>query len=237
MSLWQHVRELRGRLFKSLIALIVTTIISTMLGNRIIVLLAYPIGGIDKLSSIDVTENVTVFMKVSLLSGFILALPIIVYQIIAFIVPGLTPKERRSLYIALPSALVLFIAGVTFAFLVMLPVAIPFLVDFLGIPTQPRLSNYFSFVTSLLFWIGISFETPLLVYVLAKFHIVSAEVLIKQWRIAIVVIAIVAAVVTPTPDPINMGLLMIPLTFLYLLSVLLAKLAVREDKSSLNETT
>ena len=231
MSLWQHIRELRGRLFKGLIALIVGTIISTLLGNKIIVLLAYPIGGVDKLSSIDVTENVTVFMKVSLLSGFILALPVIIYQVIAFIVPGLTSKERRSIYIAIPSALLLFIAGVLFAFLVMLPVAIPFLVDFLGIPTQPRLSNYFSFVTSLLFWIGISFETPLFVYVLAKFHVVSAGALIRQWRIAIVVIAIIAAVVTPTPDPINMGLLMIPLTVLYALSILLAKLAVRGEKN------
>jgi sec-independent protein translocase protein TatC len=110
----------------------------------------------------------------------------------------------------------------------MLPTALPFLISFMGITTTPRLINYFNFVTNLLFWVGICFEAPLVVFILAKLGLVTAGGLLKHWRIAIVVIAIVAAVVTPTADPVNMGLLMLPLTVLYLLSVLFAMIARRE---------
>ncbi len=88
-----------------------------------------------------------------------------------------------------------------------------------------RLSNYVDFVTNLMFWIGLSFEAPLVMFILAKFHIVNARMLARQWRVAIVIIAVIAAMVTPTVDPVNMGLLMLPLFILYLLSVLLAMLA------------
>lgn len=126
---------------------------------------------------------------------------------------------------AIPFATFLFIAGVAFAFYVMLPTAIPFLTGFVGVKTVPRVANYINFVTSLLFWIGVAFETPLLVFALVKLKIVSVGTLARQWRIAIVVIAALSAVITPTVDPVNMGLLMLPLFGLYLLSLLLGLLA------------
>jgi len=227
MSLWEHLGELRARLLRALVALGLTTTISFSFGERLIEILARPIGGTDKLVSIEVTENIGVFMRVTLLAGFILALPYILYQIVAFVLPGLTPKERRWLFRAIPAATVLFLAGVLFAYFVMLPAALPFLISFIGIRTTPRLANYYEFVTDLLFWIGVSFETPLVVYLLAKLHILSPRALAQHWRVAVVIIAIVAAVVTPTPDPVNMTLLMLPLLALYGLSVLLAFLAVR----------
>ena len=109
----------------------------------------------------------------------------------------------------------------------MLPAAIPFLVSFLGVKTTPRLSNYIGFVTNMMFWIGISFELPLLVFIMAKLNFVNAKMLAKQWRIAVVVIAVVAAVVTPTPDPVNMSLMMAPLMVLYVLSIFFAAVARR----------
>lgn len=230
MTIWGHIGELRNRLFRCLLAMVVTIVITTIFGKQLIGFLAYPIGGVEKLTAIEVTENMSVFMRVSLLGGFILALPIILYELVAFVMPGLEKKERKYLLMAIPSASILFLAGAAFAFYVMLPAALPFLTDFLGIQTTPRLSNYISFVTNLVFWIGLSFETPLLIYILARFNIVTAAGLAKQWRIAIVVIAIVAAVVTPTADPINMGLLMLPLSALYVLSILLAKIAHKEPK-------
>ena len=121
----------------------------------------------------------------------------------------------------------LFIAGVLFAYFVMLPAALPFLISFIGIRTTPRLANYYAFVTNLLFWIGVAFETPLVVYVLARLRLVTPRALARQWRMAVIVIAILAAVITPTPDPVNMTLLMLPLLVLYGLSVLLAFVAVR----------
>jgi sec-independent protein translocase protein TatC len=225
MGVWDHVKELRGRLFFALISLAVTTLGSFMFAQYAIEFLAVPIGGLQNLVSIEVTENVGVFFRVSLLSGFILALPFILYQLLAFITPGLYPQEKRMLLLSIPLATLLFIGGVAFAYYIMLPTALPFLVSILGVQTLPRLSNYINFVTNLMFWIGVAFETPLVVYALAKFHIVTAQALLKQWRIAIVIIAVIAAVVTPTPDPVNMGLMMAPLFVLYLLSVLFAYIA------------
>ena len=227
MDIWSHVGELRSRLLRALIALIVTTLISFAFTEQIIRFLAVPIGGIENLVSIEMTENVGVFMRTSLLSGFILALPFIVYQILAFVVPGLKDNERKWIYLSIPIASLLFLSGVAFANFVMLPTAVPFLVNFLGTPTTPRLSNYINFVTNLLFWIGLSFQAPLVVFILAKLKLVTAKELLKQWRIAVVLIAVLAAFISPTVDPVNMGLLMAPLFALYLLSVLFASFARR----------
>jgi sec-independent protein translocase protein TatC len=229
LDLWDHIDELRSRLLKALLALLVTTLVSFAFADKLVSILAIPVGGTDKLISIEVTENIGVFMKVALLSGFILALPFIAYQLLAFIIPGLTPAEKRWIYLGTPAATLLFVAGVAFAFLIMLPGALPFLTTFLGIKTIPRLSNYFSFVTSLLFWVGVSFETPLLVFILARFGLLTAGAMLRQWRIAVVVIAILAAVITPTPDPVNMGLLMLPLIGLYFISILMAVFARRHE--------
>lgn len=231
MDIWAHVGELRARILRSLIALILTTAISFAFSETLIRFLARPIGGLDRLLAIEVTENISVFMKVSLLSGFIAALPFILYQLLAFIIPGLKKHERRWIYYSIPVATILFLAGVAFAQFVMLPTAIPFLVGFLGTPTTPRLTSYISFVTNLLFWIGASFEAPLVVFVLAKLNLVNAKGLAKHWRIAIVIIAILSAVISPTVDPVNMGLLMLPLFCLYLLSILFAVIARRQKKT------
>jgi len=225
MSFWGHFDELRKRLFIGLIALVITTLISFAIAQRLIFILAQPVGGTENLLSIEVTENMGVFMRVSLLSGFVMALPVIFYEVMSFVLPGLHPSEKKWVFMMIPLATLLFVVGVLFAYFVMLPAALPFLINFLGIKTTPRLSSYFSFVTGLLFWIGISFETPLVVFFLAKLKLVTAKGLARQWRVAVVVIAVLAAVITPTPDPVNMGLLMLPLFGLYLLSLLLATLA------------
>ena len=114
--------------------------------------------------------------------------------------------------------------------------ALPFLdVTFMAmedVESSWRISNYIGFVTNLLFWIGLSFETPLLVFMLAKFHIVSSGMLLKQWRFAVVIIAVMAAMITPTVDPVNMGLLMAPLFAIYMLSVLFAYIAASGRKEA-----
>jgi len=227
MSIWGHLGELRKRLFRAVIGLLITTMISFAFADKVIDYITLPIGGINQLQSIEVTENMSVFMRVSLLSGFILAFPFILYQLLSFIMPGLTKGERRWVKISIPLAGLLYIIGAAFAFYVMVPAAVPFLISFLWIPTTPRLANYISFVTNLIFWIGLCFEAPLLVFVLAKINIINAKGLAKQWRIAIVVISVMAAVISPTVDPINMGILMVPLIALYLISILFAVIAKR----------
>jgi sec-independent protein translocase protein TatC len=237
MSVLSHVKELRKRLLVAVIALLVTTVASFAFSQQIAELLAKPIGGLSVLESIDVTENVSVFMKISLLSGVILALPVIVFEILAFILPGLNPNERTWVWVMIPMATLFFVGGVLFAYFFLLPTALPFLLDFMGISTAPRPGNYFGFVLNLLFWVGVAFELPLVIFLLARLGVVTARQLIKQWRIAIVVIAVVAATITPTPDPVNMGLMMLPLTVLYLISILFASFAGRQRRKAqeLNE--
>jgi sec-independent protein translocase protein TatC len=220
--LLKHLDELRIRIFKAFFALIMTTGISFAFSRQMIEYLASPIGGISKLVSIELTENIGIFMKVSLLGGFILAMPVIVYQVMAFVLPGLKRNERTWLFLMVPFATLLFAAGAAFTWFVMLPSAIPFLTNFMGITTQVRPENYFGFITRLMFWIGICFELPLIIMFLAKLKLVTAKQLLSGWRYAIVVMAVVAATVTPTVDPINMGLVMAPLMALYIVSIALA---------------
>jgi sec-independent protein translocase protein TatC len=141
-----------------------------------------PLGGRKALVSIEVTENVAIFMRVSMLSGVILAMPVIVYQIMAFVLPGLTDREKKWLVLGVPFASLLFINGVAFTWYVMLPAAAPFLINFLGITTQVRPHNYFEFAASIMFWIGLSFEMPLIAFFLAELKIVRAGQLIQYWR-------------------------------------------------------
>jgi sec-independent protein translocase protein TatC len=126
-----------------------------------------------------------------------------------------------------PFATLLFASGVAFTWFVMLPTAVPFLAGFLGITTQVRPANYFDFITRIMFWIGVCFEMPLIVMFLAKLKFVSARQLASGWRYALVGMAILAAAVTPTVDPVNMGLVMAPLMILYLISILLAAIVRR----------
>lgn len=225
--LLEHLNELRIRVFKIFFALIVTTGISFAFSQPLIQYLAGPIGGIEELVSIELTENIAIFMKVSLLGGFVLGMPVIVYQILAFVLPGLKRNERIWLLLMVPFATLLFAGGVAFTWFVMLPSAIPFLTDFMGITTQVRPENYFEFITRLMFWIGVCFELPLVIMFLAKLKFVTAKQLLSGWRYAIVVMAIMAAAVTPTVDPVNMGLVMAPLMALYAVSILLAAIVGR----------
>ena len=225
--LLKHLDELRIRIFKAFFALIITTGICFAFSQQLIEYLATPIGGIANLVSIELTENIAIFMKVSLLGGIVLGMPFIVYQIMAFVLPGLKHNERLWLLIMVPFATLLFAGGVAFTWFVMLPTAIPFLSNFMGITTQVRPENYFEFITRIMFWIGICFEMPLIIMFLAKLKFVTAKQLAAGWRYAIVVMAIVAAAVTPTVDPVNMGLVMAPLMGLYVISVILAAIVGR----------
>ncbi len=225
-----HLNELRRRLVVSGAVWLAATALAFVFAGQVIAILAQPVGGLAGLQAIELTENLGVYMRTALTLGAVLAMPVFVYEIVAFIVPGLMPSERRLLFIALPFVILSFLAGAAFAYFVMLPVAIPFLVNFGGIPTAPRPKDYVGFITRVVFWIGVAFETPLIIAVLARIGIVSPTQLRKSWRIAVVVIAVLAAIITPTIDPVNMAIVMTPLFGLYLLSVVLAQWVYRERK-------
>jgi len=227
MPLLRHLDELRQRIFKAFFGVILTTAVSFVFAKQLIDFLASPIGGSQALVSIEVTENIAIYMRVALLSGLVLGMPIIIYQTLSFIFPGLKWQERKWLLLGVPAASLLFAGGGAFSWFVMLPAAVPFLVNFIGITTHVRPANYFTFITTVMFWIGVSFEMPLITTLLAKLKFVTARQLLNGWRYAFVGIAVVAALITPTVDPVNMGLVMAPLCVLYLVSVLLAALVGR----------
>jgi sec-independent protein translocase protein TatC len=239
-ALLPHINALRQHLLRSVLAMVISTAISFLFVRNILDYLATPLaGGIHELVAIDVTENIGTVMRVTLLSGFTIALPYVIFEIWLFVAPALRVRSRIKGLMAIPAGIFLFVGGMAFAFFVMLPAALPFLFNFMGLSTQPRPSSYYNFVTLIMFWIGVTFEYPLVIYLLANLGIVKAQTLAKQWRLAIVIIAILAAAITPTVDPVNMGLVMAPMTVLYFVSIGLAFLAQRnrsnEKKEALNK--
>ena len=151
-----------------------------------------------------------------------------------FVAPGLTPKERRYLLGFLPGALLAFAAGVAFGYFILTPPALHFLLTFGGDVAVPmiRVSNIINLMIRLLFWMGLAFETPLVMYLLAQLGIVNARKLARFRRYWVVVAFILAAIITPTFDPVNQALVAAPLLVLYELGILLARLAGRSRRSS-----
>ena len=233
--LWDQVDAFRMHLLRAVLSLVLTVGVSFLFTQKIIEFLAQPVGGLDKLKAIEVTESISVFMKVALFSGVALAIPYIALELWMFAAPGLRPRERKMGLAGIPLATILFLGGAAFTFFLMLPAALPFLNNFMGIKTELRPQSYFSFVTGLMFWIGISFEFPLVIYVLSAIGIIKPQALAQQWRLAVVIIAIAAAAVTPTIDPINQGLVMAPMILLYFVSIGLSYIAYAGRKRNLSE--
>ena len=226
----EHITELRKRLLISVAGLVAAVVICFFFSEPIMNFLCRPIGGLNNLTAIEITENVSSVFDVALLAGVILAFPLIAYEAFAFILPGLETNEKAVLSRFLPPVILFFLAGVCFAFFIVLPAAIPFLTSFMGIKTEIRPSDYISFSTNLIFWIGIVFEMPVIIYIAARLRIINSQKLLKNWRQAVVVCAVLAMLITPTVDPVNMLLLMVPLIALYFLSILGAKLAENNYK-------
>ncbi|MEQ8671673.1 MAG: twin-arginine translocase subunit TatC [Aggregatilineales bacterium] len=234
MGFFDHLDELRGRTFKILIAVVLGTILGSIIAGDVLQYLIEPYANIypdetQRLVVLGPTGAVVTYFKVALMVGGILSIPVITYQILLFIVPGLTSKERRYLLSALPAITLLFLIGVAFAWFILIPPAITFLEGFQSDIFKPEWTaeNYISFVTALLFWMGVSFETPLVFFLMSLFGIVTAGLLVKNWRFAVVGTAIAAALITPTIDPVNMFLVMGPLLALYGFSIILVMIGSR----------
>jgi sec-independent protein translocase protein TatC len=222
MGLLAHLAELRNRMIWIVGALVFGIMASIAFVEPVLKFITAPVGKI--LIAIGPTDTIFVFFKVMFVMGVIVAMPVLVYQIVAFIAPGLYAHEKRSLLLLLPGFMLLFFGGASFAHFVMLPVAVSFLQNFLGdvIDQEWTVDRYVGFFTRIVFWIGVSFETPLVIAFLARIGLVSGPRLLGLWRQAIVVISVVAAMITPTIDPVNMTIVMAPLICLYFLGVGLA---------------
>ncbi len=225
MSLLDHLNELRVRLMRSIGSLIVGVLLAVVFTDELLAYLIRPYG--SELQVLGPTESVVMYFRVALLAGAIFAIPYITYQLFMFIMPGLYPHEKRWILLSLPATTALFLLGVAFAWFIMVPAALSFLRDFEQdiFVAEWTAERYIAFLTSLLFWIGVAFEMPVVVFVLARMGILGPRPLLRNWRLAVVLITIVAALITPTVDPFNMLLVMGPLLVLYVISIGLAMIA------------
>lgn len=231
MGFFDHLDELRQRLFKAVIALVLGTLVGVAVAAPVLEFLNQPYG--RPFIVLDPTGSVVQYFRVALLVGAILSIPVSTYQVLMFIVPGLTSKEKRILLYSIPPVTLLFLVGVAFAWFILIPPALNFLEGFQEQLFRAEWSadRYLGFVTSLLFWMGVAFETPLVFFVLSILGIVTARPLIQNWRIAIVGASIAAAVITPTVDPVNMLLVIAPLLALYVLSIFLVYVGSRLNRA------
>lgn len=233
MSILEHLNELRIRVFRALLALVVGTIVGVVFASPVLAYLLEPYAALypegRQLVVLGPTGSVVSYFRVALLVGGIIAIPVITYQVLRFVLPGLTRKEKRYLLGSIFPITILFLVGVAFAWFVLMPPAISFLEGFQTDIFDPEWTadQYLSFVTSLLFWMGVAFETPLVFFVLSLLGFVTPGMLVKNWRIAIVGAAIAAAFITPTIDPVNMFLVMGPLLALYIISIFLVMIGRR----------
>ncbi len=231
LTLRGHLEELRKRLIWSVIAVVITTGVSFFFADYIFDFFESRASEDVNLVAIQVTEKVVTYIKVCLYAGVALALPFLVYQAVMFIRPALTRQEKGYLYLLLPGVVLFFATGVAFAYFVFLPPALHFLLQgpWLG-DVLPMISigDYISVVARLLFAMGLIFEIPLLIYFLTKIGVVSPQSLSKFRKFAIVGAFIIAAIVTPTPDPLNQTIVAIPIILLYEIGILLSKLARRK---------
>ena len=227
MTLWEHLEELRRRLIVCIITLVAGFIVCWIYRNEIFEIAQAPflqfVSKGDKLSFISLTEPFFVYMKVSALAALILTSPILMSQLWLFIAPGL--KKREKVY-AIPFiffSTLFFLGGCVFCYYYVFPFACRY---FLEVGSQfkqeVRVNDYFSLFSKLMLAIGVIFEIPILAFVLSRFGIINHHFLLNKFKYAILVIFIISAIITPTPDVVTQTILAVPMLALYLFSILIA---------------
>lgn len=242
MGILDHLKELRVYVVRAGIGLLVGTVVAFLFTERIFDFLFscnFPSVILDasavneacgNIITTRPTENIENFFQLAFTAGAALAMPWIAYQVWRFIAPGLHKHERRYVYVFVPAITLLFMGGVVFAWTFLMPPALYFLNTFLAgdVEINWTMDSYMNFVTGFLFWLGVAFEMPLLFYFLSRFGLVSSKMLRENWRFAVVGIAILAAMITPSIDPVTMLMTMVPLTVLYIASIGMSALGYRQ---------
>jgi len=232
MTLVEHLEDLRRVLLKSVYAIIISTvIIYGFFREQLFNLIIIPVTQLGlPLIATAATEAFITKLKVSAMAGLIVSLPWIILQVWGFILPALYPKERRYLYILVPASIILFAGGALFAYFTVLPIAIRFLLitSAEGVAVMLTVSRYLGFLISFLLPFGIVFQMPLVVFFLTRTGVIEATSLARYRRLAILLIFVVAAILTP-PDVISQLLLAGPMLLLYEISILIARVFRRRE--------
>ncbi len=232
MTLQEHLEELRQRILYSAIAIAIAFVFGLLLAFPLLGLMA-DMSGLETFVLISPTEGFATFMRVGFYIAVALSMPVLLYQLIAFMGPGMTNEERYYLRLSLIPVTFLFVAGMLFAFFIVVPRALNFLAGFGAGGYGPevfadafRASEIITFYFRLMLWIGIVFQMPVVIFVLVKMNIVSAERLAGIRKFMLIGCMTAAAIITPTPDPFNMLLVAIPMYLLYELGIILARINV-----------
>ncbi len=225
MSLFDHLEELRQRIFYALIAVGVGAIACFAGVKPIVQLLQIPAQGV-KFLQLAPGEYFFVSIKVAGYCGILVASPVILYQIVAFVVPGLTRKERRLLAPIVFGSSILFVAGLAFAYVALIPAALNFFITYGAdvVEQSWSIEKYFEFVLLLLFSTGLAFQVPIIQALLGLLGIVSSRQMLSGWRFVLVGAAVVGAVLTPSTDPLTQSLLGGAITALYFGGIGIVKL-------------
>lgn len=235
MTFLEHLEDLRKRLFKAIIALLIAVIPCWVYSPEIYRILARPVTQFlpegTKLAFTSLTAPFTLYMKVAFLSAAIVTSPFIFYQIWKFIAPGLYQKERKYVIPFVLATTLFFLGGACFGYFIAFPFACRFFLK-LGSDFQPVITvdTFFSLTIKLLLGIGLVFEMPTLIFFLARMGIVTARWMLKNFKYAILLIFIIAAIITPTPDMVNQSILAVPMIGLYSLSILIAAIFGKKKK-------
>ncbi|MBT3239526.1 MAG: twin-arginine translocase subunit TatC [Chloroflexi bacterium] len=234
MSFWKHLEEFRKTLTRIVIGVVIGTVIAVFFTNDALGLIIQPLDGIKPVA-LHPTESFVVYFRVALILGVVVSMPWIVLQLFAYFIPAMTKSERRIMIASVFAIGVFFALGVAFSAMVMVPLAVGYLSKFNAELVQHTYSidSYTSFVVAMMFSVGLVFETPLVLALLARLGVVTSRVLAKSRRYAMLIFAILAAVITPTPDAFNMLITMAPLLVLYELGIILAWFAGRARKKAL----
>jgi sec-independent protein translocase protein TatC len=232
MTFWEHIGELRRRIFFALAALVAGMVVAFLFRVWIYDVLLKPLNTAAPdvhLTFLAIQEPWLIYFRLAFFGGLVLASPFVLWQAWAFVAPALKPAEKRAVLPVMPVVLALFVAGVLFVYYVLLPVSIAFLLGFAHQSAQPMLTQerYFGFVTALCVAGGLLFELPAVMAVLGWLGLVSARWLWQRTGWALVVLMTLAAIITPTGDAFNMLVLTAPLVALYLVGVLLVWLIQR----------
>ncbi|HEV3219279.1 MAG TPA: twin-arginine translocase subunit TatC [Candidatus Acidoferrales bacterium] len=245
MSFFQHLAELRKRLIRAAAAIMLGALVGFYAGGRVMEFVAKPMFKAlkaarldDKLIYTNPTGYLNMRITLGIYLGIVLALPYVLYQVWLFIAPGLYRNERKAVFGFVFCSFFLFLTGIAFAYYLMLPRLLTFLVTFQGPNSSfsPLISinEYFDLLLMVLLGVGVIFEMPILIFFLAFFGIVTPRFLWKNFRYAILIITVIAAILAPTPDATTMIVFMAPMILLYLIGIGVAWLVVRKrDKAAL----
>jgi sec-independent protein translocase protein TatC len=234
--LLDHLEELRLRIIYAVVAWIIGTIICFNFLGVLIELLKRPLlvyaEGRFKtdLIALSTTEPFTTGFLISGVGGLILAMPVLIYQVWAFIAPGLTRRERGYAFPFIFGSIFAFLCGVAFAYFVALPFAMPFLIGFLpGVTVTPRIGEYIPEVLTPIFMFGVLFQLPVLMFLLGKIGMITSQFLASGRRIALFAIVAIAAIITPTGDPFNLAISSVPILLLYEMGINLVRIAEKQN--------